>query len=165
VAYKPRRGRVDHSLDHFSEEQKAYVVNLTSDLLSYFGYSKYLSLGSKPPFEDACGGSEDHTDHVDAKAEDEATERSKVNKVERRREKEAIVLGILQRLRANPPKIKKGLLDVNLVCPYFFPLFSFLLTPPLSPGHATPARGQPNRSLWSGHELEEGSPCTQAHHA
>jgi hypothetical protein len=130
-AYKPRKGKVDHSLAHFSEDQKSFILSLTRDVLCYFGYSKYLDLLRAPspsPSPAIVGGSEpDVTQKNESEGKSESESEDPERKEKRRTEKEEIVAYILKNYQDSRIYLTPGLLHVNFVPPplIFFSLFLF----------------------------------------
>ena len=125
---------MDHSLAHFSEEQKSFILNLTRDVLCYFGYSKYLDLLRAPsPSPAIVGGSEptvatDVTQKNESEGKSENESEDPERKEKRRTEKEEIVAYILKNYQDSRIYLTPGLLHVNFVPPLIlFFLFSNLI--------------------------------------
>ena len=121
---------MDHSLAHFSEEQKSFILNLTRDVLCYFGYSKYLDLLRAPsPSPAIVGGSEpDVTQKNESEGKSESESEDPERKEKRRTEKEEIVAYILKNYQDSRIYLTPGLLHVNFVPPLIlFFLFSNLI--------------------------------------
>jgi hypothetical protein len=182
-AYKPRKGKVDHSLAHFSEEQKSFILKLTRDVLCYFGYSKYLDLLRAPSPSPSPSVAPDLTQKNESGGKSESESEDPERKEKRRTEKEEIVAYILKNYQDSRIYLTPGLLHVNFVRPLIFNYFLFLISfifncfilfllylfyfylanvKPSSRAGFAAAGGESDGSVRAWHELEEGGACAQA---